>query len=114
MRISDWSSDVCSSDLSYVLEGKRYRLLIARTPSEWEQGLMYRRSLDGADGMIFLFPDTQYRSFWNENTLVDLDLYWLSKKAVVGRSFLPSIEKSKDVVVVNSPKPADTVIELVR
>jgi len=99
--------------LTYSLNKKQYKLLIADTPEKWEKGLMFFRKLDqGVDGMIFLFPDKQYRSFWNKNTYMDLDLYWFNDEKVVGKSFLPSIEKSKEIVVVNSSKPVNKVIEL--
>ncbi len=98
---------------NYQIENRNYCLLTATNQQEWEKGLMFVKKLDNADGMIFIFPDKQSRSFWNKNTLADLDLYWLVDDKVVGKSFLPSIEKSKEVVVVNSPKPVDKVVELV-
>ncbi len=102
-----------NSTINFNIQGRNYRLLKAKTQNEWEKGLMFVKKLDNADGMIFIFPDKQSRSFWNKNTLADLDLYWLVDDKVVGKSFLPSIEKSKEVVVVNSPKPVDKVVELV-
>ena len=100
--------------ISYSLGDSVYRLLTAKTAPEWEKGLMNVRQLDNADGMIFIFPDKQTRTFWNKNTLVDLDLYWLDDERIVGKSYLPSIEKSKDIVQVSSPAPANKVVELVR
>ncbi len=97
--------------IDYKLSGKSYKLLIADTPQKWEKGLMNFRKLDGVSGMIFLFPDKQYRSFWNKNTLMNLDLYWLDDDKILGRSYLPSIEISNGVVIVNSPVPANKVIE---
>lgn len=99
---------------NYLLDKKRYRLLVADTPEKSIQGLMFVRSPQNFDGMIFLFPDKQSRSFWNKNTFVDLNLYWLDDDKVVGKSYLPSIEKSKEVIMVNSPKPVDKVIELIK
>ncbi len=99
--------------ISYKLEGKKYILLTARTPQEWQKGLMYVRKLNNADGVIFLFPDKQGRTFWNGNTFVDLYLYWLDDDKVVGRSFLPSVEKW-GIVTVSSPAPANKVIELIK
>ncbi len=68
--------------------------------------------LDGADGMMFLFPDKKVRSFWNKNTFMDLRLYWLDNNVIIGESFLPSIEKSKEIITVISPKEVNKVIEL--
>lgn len=98
--------------INYNLQAKNYRLLLADTPTKWERGLMYFRKLEGADGMIFLFPDKQTRTFWNKNTFMDLEVYWLNGNNVVGSSFLPSIEKSKEIVMVSSREKVDKVIEL--
>ena len=100
--------------IRYKLQNKEYKFLVADTQEKWTKGLMYVRDLDNLDGMIFMFPKSQIQSFWNENTLMDLDIFWINNGKVVGTAFLPSIEKSKNKVIINSPKPVDTVVELVR
>ncbi|OGK16701.1 hypothetical protein A2774_00170 [Candidatus Roizmanbacteria bacterium RIFCSPHIGHO2_01_FULL_39_12c] len=96
----------------YKLEDKNLRLLVADTPEKWQKGLMYFRTLEGVDGMIFIFPDSEIRTFWNKNTYMDLDIYWINGDKVVGKNYLPSIEQSKRIVTVSSPEPADKVIEI--
>ncbi len=98
----------------YEIENKSHRLLVADTPAKWEKGLMFYRKLNGATGMIFEFPDTTTRTFWNKNTFMDLDIYWMNGDTVVGKDFLPSIESSREIVTVSSPEPANRVIEFVR
>jgi len=103
--------------LKYKLNNKTYKLLTAKNPTEWERGLMFYKSkqeLKGADGMIFIFPDKDYRSFWNENTYLDLDIYWLDGDKVLGKFFLQSINKNKEVITVDSPGKVDKVIEIVK
>ena len=100
------------SILNYQLQSNSYKLLVADTPEKWGRGLMFLRKLEGVDGMIFIFPDKQSRTFWNKNSLIDLDILWIDGEKVVGKSFLPSIEKSKEIVTVESPKSADKVIEI--
>ncbi|MBI3366310.1 DUF192 domain-containing protein [Candidatus Roizmanbacteria bacterium] len=102
-----------NKSILYTLNNKTYTLLTAKSPGEWEKGLMNYRKLDGVDGMIFLFPDKEIRSFWNKNTLMDLKLYWLNDDIVVGEDYLPSIEKSNKIVIITSPDKANKVIELV-
>ena len=97
-----------------TIEGKKYTLLQARTPAEWSRGLMHVRRLDHADGMVFYFGEARSQTFWNMNTYMDLEVVWMREGAVIGRSQLPSIKKSKDIVYVSSPGPADTVVELVK
>ena len=100
--------------IRYKLHNKSYKFLVADTSEKWTKGLMYVRKLQNLDGMIFIFPNSQVQSFWNENTLVDLDIYWINKDKVVGKTLLPSIEKSKSRVIVTSPGPVDTVVEFIR
>lgn len=100
--------------IKYSLNNKQYKFLVADSSEKWVKGLMDVRRLDNLDGMIFVFPTAEQKSFWNENTYVDLDIYWIKKGKVVGRSFLPSIEKSKKKVIINSPQPVDTVIEFIK
>ena len=98
----------------FRIDNSNYRLLVADTPEKWEKGLMFYRSLDGASGMMFLFPDTQTRTFWNKNTFLNLELFWLQDDKIVGKSYLPSIETSREIVEVNSPEPANRVVEFVK
>lgn len=99
--------------IPYNLQGKQYMLLSAKTPQEWEKGLMDIRKLDNADGMIFIFPNKEVRSFWNKNTYLNLDLYWIDDDKVIGKSFLLSVEKA-GIVSVSSLSPVNKVIEIVR
>lgn len=50
---------------------------LARTPEERAQGLMYRENLPEGQGMLFVFADTQIRSFWMSNTFIPLDIAYL-------------------------------------
>jgi uncharacterized membrane protein (UPF0127 family) len=114
LSFKEQKKDSTQEIITYNLEGKNLKLLIADTDEEREKGLMFLREIKGADGMIFLFEDKTTRAFWNKNTLMDLDVYWIDENKIVGKSILPSIEKSKEIVVIQSPKPANKVIEIPR
>lgn len=73
-----------------------------------------KKELKGADGMIFIFPNKKMRTFWNENTYLDLDIYWLNDDKVVGKDFLPSITETKEPLIVDSKRSVNKVIEIVR
>lgn len=101
--------------LDYTINDKTYRLLVADTPQRRERGLMHvrtREEIGMYDGMLFTFPDHQTRYFWNKNTVADLEIYWVRSGEIIGKTNLPSIEKSGKIVTVFSPAPSDTVIEL--
>ncbi|MFN4212921.1 MAG: DUF192 domain-containing protein [Microgenomates group bacterium] len=99
--------------VDYQLEGRKYKLLVADTAQKWEKGLMNTKKLKGTQGMIFIFPDKQVRHFWNKNTYLDLEVYWIDDEKVKGKSYLPSIEKTRQVMVVSSPAKVNKVIELI-
>lgn len=98
--------------LSYS-QVRECRLLVADTPEKQERGLMGYRALKGFDGMVFVYKGRAVRHFWNKNTYLELDLYWLDGKRVIGKSHLPSVESS-GLVIVSSPGPVDRVVELLR
>jgi len=100
--------------LVYNLNGNPLLLKIADEPKKWEQGLMFVRKPVDFDGMIFIFPDKQIRYFWNKNTFVDLDIYWLDDDKIVGKDFLPSIEKTKEIYTITSSVPVNKVIEVIK
>lgn len=95
------------------VDGQKFTLVIADTRAKWQQGLMHVRNPVPYDGMIFISDRAVPQVFWNMNTFEDLDIYWLRNDEIIGKSFLPSIEK-KGMTTVSSPGPADTVIEVIR
>ncbi|MBN2250622.1 MAG: DUF192 domain-containing protein [Candidatus Altiarchaeota archaeon] len=65
---------------------------VVKTPAERSRGLMYRESLDPGKGMLFVFEQEGIHPFWMKNTLIPLDIIWISedKKVVyVGRNAQP-------------------------
>ena len=52
---------------------------VADTPAERATGLMYREHLDPNAGMIFLFPAEQVQTFWMKNTVLSLDMIFISR-----------------------------------
>lgn len=52
----------------------------ARTSKETEIGLMYRKSMQENQGMLFIFPNEEMRSFWMRNTYIPLDIIYLNKE----------------------------------
>ena len=56
---------------------------IADTTSTRALGLMYRRELAHDQGMLFVFPSEDMRSFWMKNTYLELDIIYMDKKGEV-------------------------------
>ncbi len=99
---------------TYLIENKKQCLLTAKSQEEWEKGLMFYKKPLNFDGMIFIFPDKETKSFWNKNTYLDLDIYWMDDEKVIGKSYLPSVLKSKKIEVVKSPGEVNRVVEIIK
>ncbi len=58
---------------------------IAQSTYEIERGLMYRRSLPANGGMLFIFDQADYRTFWMKDTYISLDIIYLNKNKEIIR-----------------------------
>lgn len=83
---------------------------IADDEYKTQTGLMYRHSMEPEQGMLFIFPDSQQRSFYMKNTEFPLDIiYFNSNKEVV------SIQKNAqpfNPASLPSEAPAQFVLEV--
>jgi uncharacterized membrane protein (UPF0127 family) len=63
----------------------RVEVEVAATEDARTRGLMWRADLPPGKGMLFLFPEERVQSFWMRNTLISLDMIFISsQKRVVG------------------------------
>ncbi len=103
--------------MRYRLVDQDYDLLVADTSAKQEYGLMNVKSkadICGYDGMIFVYKVPQIYTFWNKNTLVDLELTWQNKTSgYESRAQLPNIT-DHGMVSVSPQAPVDTVIEIIK
>jgi uncharacterized protein len=56
---------------------------VAATRDARTRGLMWRSSLPEGTGMLFIFPAEEELNFWMKNTLIPLDLVFISKDRVI-------------------------------
>ncbi|TSC78573.1 MAG: hypothetical protein G01um101429_749 [Parcubacteria group bacterium Gr01-1014_29] len=91
----------------------KLEVLIADTEEKRTKGLMNVTELADDTGMLFIFPNASQRTFWNKNTLIALDLIWITSGRVAGVSALPSItESGGQIVFVASPEAIDQIVEV--
>ena len=56
-----------------------FNVEIARKKIDRDKGLMFRKNLNLDKGMLFIFPNESKLSMWMKNTLVSLDIIFISK-----------------------------------
>ncbi len=61
----------------------RVGLEVVSTAAKIQRGLMYRQHLAPDRGMLFVFASDRVRSFWMKNTLIPLDMLFVTHDMVV-------------------------------
>ena len=83
---------------------------IADDEYERETGLMYRKGMKNSQGMLFIFPDVNYRSFYMKNTEFSLDIIYIgADKKIVN---IIKNANPEDETSLPSDGPAKYVLEL--
>lgn len=85
---------------------------IADDYDERMRGLMYRTKLDENSGMLFVFDEEDYQTFWMKNTLIPLDMVFIGENfnVVDIRHAIPC--KQDPCALYRSSKPAKYVLEV--
>jgi len=65
-----------------TISGQTILLEVARTSEEQSTGLMYRKQLAADRGMLFVFSPPRSVGFWMKNTLIPLDMVFVSNGIV--------------------------------
>jgi uncharacterized membrane protein (UPF0127 family) len=101
-----------SDHVTLTVAGRTVTAELAITPAERGRGLMHRTELGENDGMLFLFPTSEPRTFWMRNTLIALDIIYLDEDGVVlnVEEAPPGVERPG----FHSRGPARMVLELNR
>ncbi|MBP9702995.1 DUF192 domain-containing protein [Candidatus Woesebacteria bacterium] len=85
---------------------------LAQTPAHWEKGLSDRTSLQGIDGMLFLFPHYHVPLFWMKNTHIPLDMIWIKDNVVVEITADVQPDSSANPPTYSPTQVVDAVLEV--
>jgi len=88
----------------------RINIEIADTDFDRQLGLMFRRTMEENQGMLFNFPAEEMQSFWMRNTFIPLDLIFINS----AKQIVTIIKNTEPLTDSNhsSTKPAKYVLEV--
>ncbi|HLC60033.1 MAG TPA: DUF192 domain-containing protein [Candidatus Nanoarchaeia archaeon] len=107
----------CKQISNQVLIDNRKQLIkvnveIADDNNERMIGLMFRENLDENSGMLFVFDDEVNQTFWMKNTMISLDMIFISKDMkIVDIKYATPCEEDP-CRLYKSSKPAKYVLEV--
>ena len=99
--------------VTFVEQQLEISIEIASSKAQRELGLMHRTSLGEKQGMLFVFPNQAPRGVWMKNTLLPLDVLFLSADGRIVSMFDNLQPCPNDPCpIYNSPTPATYMLEL--
>ncbi|NTX04207.1 MULTISPECIES: DUF192 domain-containing protein [Myxococcus] len=81
----------------------RVEVEVAATPDSRQRGLMWRTELAEGKGMLFLFPSQEMQGFWMRNTLISLDIIFITSDLHIAGVVSRAVPKTLDSRSVGAP-----------
>jgi uncharacterized membrane protein (UPF0127 family) len=81
----------------------RVEVEVAATPDSRRRGMMWRTELAAGKGMLFLFPEQEVQSFWMANTLIPLDMIFITTDMKVAGIVERAVPQSRESRSVGAP-----------
>ena len=110
------SSEIVLSDQKNIIFVKTkytntpFLVEIAKTPERRQKGLMGRNSLKPQSGMLFLYERPRRASFWMKNTVISLDVIFLSANGKILKIYHNA--KPENLQIMSAGENVSAVLEI--
>lgn len=107
-------SAVATSNIPVVVRSAkgthRFDVEVARTETEQEKGLMFRKELGADTGMLFPMDPPRIANFWMKDTLIPLDMIFVHTDGTI--AFIQANAEPYSRIPVSAGVPVAAVLEL--
>jgi len=76
-----------------------FQVELAATPAQQRRGLMFRKSLDGGQGMLFDYNPPRSISMWMKNTFISLDMLFFDASGRIAHIAAHTEPFSRNLIV---------------
>jgi uncharacterized membrane protein (UPF0127 family) len=95
------------------IDGHTFSLYLAKTSQEQEVGLAKFNKIEKNQGMLFIFPKSDYYSFWMKNMKFSIDIIFINKNQIVDIFKNVPFQKNNDnLPIYTTREMADKVLEI--
>lgn len=96
------------------VNNKTFNVAIARTDEERQIGLSKKNKLDENSGMLFVFDNPDFYSFWMKEMKFPIDIIYINgnKVIMVIENVKPPSSSNSDLTLYQSDEKSDKVLEL--
>ncbi len=82
-NLKQYSDGFNQTKQTIIVKDTKLQVFVASADDEVVQGLSGRGQLLDNQGMLFLFPDMDYRTFWMKDMLFDIDMIFIRGNTIV-------------------------------
>jgi uncharacterized membrane protein (UPF0127 family) len=94
------------------INGHVFSLYLATTPKDQEVGLAKFSRIDNNQGMLFIFKQPDYYSFWMKDMQFPIDIIFISNNNIVDIFQNVPVVKNGNLPVYTTTTKADKVLEI--
>jgi uncharacterized membrane protein (UPF0127 family) len=101
-----------SKSLKAEVNGHVFFLYLAQTPQEQEIGLARFNKIEKNQGMLFIYQDSDYYSFWMKGMKFPIDIIFINKDRVVDIFQNVPVVKDNNFPTYKPREKADKILEI--
>jgi uncharacterized membrane protein (UPF0127 family) len=100
-----------NNELTIIIKDSKIKVEIANSSQKRKKGLSKRSSLDNNSGMLFVYDKPGDYGFWMRDTLIPLDMIWISSDKTITH-IESNIQPNSYPNVYRSPVPSQYILEV--